>query len=666
MAHLLIWGDTQEIVAGGLPAGTPAAEVRSLADLKTAVDGRSPALVLADARRLNAEKDAVEAWLRGGAVAHVVLLAVADALEGEELRRRLPFVDDLLPRPVTPERLLERTAEAFHGRRQAERALRRKHDDLSELNKIGVALSAERDTEKLLEQILSKSREITAADAGSLYLVERAQETDDGGSDHLHFMLTQNDSVEVPFEEKPMALDVTSIAGYVALAGEPLSLEDAYNIPPGEPFKFDRSWDEKWRYRSKSMLTVPMRDHKGVVIGVVQLINKKRGRSVRLHSVSQIEREVIPFTAVDVDLARSLASQAAVAFENAKLIERIQNLFDQFIHRAVAAVELRDPTTAGHSERVAILSVGLIEKVNAASTGPLAYLHFGPEQVKELRYAALLHDFGKVAVEEKYLKKEKKLYASQLIAIKHRFAYILKAIEADYLKARLDALQAGCTGSDHIAAIEAKYRQRRRQARRVLNAVHSANEPKVVEEDSFRALMDLPPPRRFASFSEFRDFPTKGWAKGPFLAEDEVEALRIRKGSLSAKERREIEKHVSHTYEFLKELPWTGEYRQIPEITWKHHEKLDGSGYPNRLLAHEIPVQSRMMTIADIFDALVAWDRPYKDSVPVERALEILDGEAKAGKLDDDLLRVFVEARLHELPEYWDRPEMKGRRKSRA
>jgi HD-GYP domain-containing protein (c-di-GMP phosphodiesterase class II) len=650
MAHLLIWGDTREIVAGGLPPGTPVAEVRSLPDLKQALDGQTPALVLADPRCLEAEKDAIEAWLRGGAVAQVVLLAVADPVEGEGLRRRLPFVDDLLPRPVTQERLLERTAEAFHGRRQAERALRRKHDDLSELNKIGIALSGERDTKKLLQQILSKSREITAADAGSLYLVERSQEP--GGGDHLHFMLTQNDSVEVPFEEKPMALDVTSIAGYVALAGETLNLPDAYNPPPGAPYKIDRSFDERWGYRSKSMLVVPMRDHKGVVIGVVQLINKKRGRSVRLRSTPQIEQEVIPFTTVDEDLARSLASQAAVAFENAKLIEQIQDLFEQFIRRAVVAIEKRDPATAGHSERVAVLSVELVEKVNAVSTGPLARLHFGPEQVNELRYAALLHDFGKVAVEEKYLKKGKKLFATQKIAIRQRFAYILESIEADYLRAKLKALESGRAGADELAAIDAHYARRRTEAERVLKAVLAASEPTVVEEESFNTLVGLPA-RTFATNEEEDQFPVESWADGPFLEDEEIEALSIGKGSLSGRERKAIERHVQETYEFLEKMPWTSNLRRVPEIAWAHHEKLDGSGYPRRLRGPEnIPVESRMMTIADIFDALVAWDRPYKKSVTVERALGILEEEAAAGKLDHDLLDVFIEAKIYDSPEF--------------
>ncbi len=660
MAHLLIWGDTREILGGAVPPGTPVEEVRSLAALKAVLNGQAPALVLADPRFLDAEKDAINAWLRAGAVAHVVLLAVADTRDGEELRRRLPFVDDLLPRPVTPECLLERTAEAFHGRRQAERALRRKHDDLSELNKIGVALSAERKIDELLELILSKSRDITAADAGSLYLVERAEETGDGGGDHLHFMLTQNDYVEVPSEKKTMPLDVTSITGYVALVGEPLNLPDAYNLPAGAPYKFDRSWDEKWGYRSKSMLTVPMRDHKGIVIGVVQLINKKRGRSVRFRSTSQIEQEVIPFTTVDEDLARSLASQAAVAFENAELIARIQNLFDQFIHRAVETIEKRDPTTAGHSERVAILCVDLTEKVDATSTGPLAHVHFGPEQVKELRYAALLHDFGKVAVPENVLKKEKKVYATQKIAIRQRFAYILKTIEAEALRARVHALESGRAGPDELAAIDARYTRRRADAERVLEAVLAANEPTVVDEETLDALAGMPG-RSFANHDEENGFPVESWAAGPFLMADEIEVLSVRRGSLSPRERKAIEKHVQETYEFLRKMPWTSDLQRIPEIAWAHHEKLDGSGYPRGLRGPEnIPIESRLMTIADIFDALVAWDRPYKKSVTIERALGILEEEAAAGKLDHDLLNVFIEAKIYDSPEFKARLQRKG------
>jgi HD-GYP domain-containing protein (c-di-GMP phosphodiesterase class II) len=659
MAHLLIWGDTREILAGGVPAGIPAEEVRSLAALQAALDGRfSGVMVLADPRCLEAEQEKIETWLRGGGSAQAFLVAVSDPGEADEVLSRLPFVDDVLFRPVTPVRLLrklERGIDAVRNRRvirQLEDKLSRRGEELSELNKIGVALSAERDINQLLELILCKSREITGADAGSLYLVERAKDRGNGNGDQLRFKLAQNDSVDVPFEESTMPLDETSIAGYVARSGRPVNVADAYRLPDGTPFRISRSFDEKSGYRSKSMLVVPMRDHDNLVIGVIQLINKKRNRAAILQPVSLVEDEVVGFAAVDEDLADSLASQAAVAFENADLIQRIQTLFDEFIHRAVTAVELRDPTTAGHSERVAVLTVGLVEKVDAVGVGPLADQRFTRDEVEELRYAALLHDFGKVAVQEKYLRKEKKLYAAQQIAIRQRFAYILRSIEADHLRARLQALESGRTGADHLAAIDAEYARRRAEAERVLQVVMSANEPTVVEEESFRAIMDLPT-RRFASFDEEVKFPVEAWAEGPFLSAEEVEVLSIRKGSLSEEQRLRIQSHVSHTYEFLQKLPWTGQLRRVPEIAWAHHEKLDGSGYPRGLRGHdEIPIQSRMMTIADIYDALVAWDRPYKPPVSEERAREILCEEAKEGKLDTELLRVFLDAKIYELPDF--------------
>ena len=353
--------------------------------------------------------------------------------------------------PVRLRRKLERAIESLGRRRaiqQLERAYSRRGEELSQLNQIGVALSAERDIRRLLELILSKSREITGADAGSLYLVERAAESRNGNGDRLRFKLAQNDSVPLDFEEFTIPLDETSIAGYVALAGETVNQQDAYHLPKGSSYTISRSFDEKSGYRTKSMLVVPMKDHQDLVIGVVQLINKKRDPEAVLQSASLVDDQVISFTSVDRNLVESLASQAAVAFENADLIERIRKLFDEFIHAAVAAVERRDPTTSGHSERVAILTVGLVEKVDGATTGPFAGTRFSRDEMEELRYAALLHDFGKVAVQEKYLRKGKKLYATQTIAIRQRFAYILKSIEADHLRARLEALDSGRSGGD--------------------------------------------------------------------------------------------------------------------------------------------------------------------------------------------------------------------------
>jgi HD-GYP domain-containing protein (c-di-GMP phosphodiesterase class II) len=665
MAHLLIWGETREILGGGPPATVPAEEVRSLAALEAALDGRGAALVLADPQKLEAEREAIEAWLRAGGSAQVVLVVVVDPEDGDEVLRRLPFVDDLLLRPVTPVRLqrkLERAIEAVHSRRvirQLESAVSRKGDELSELNKIGVALSAQRDINQLLNLILLKSREITGADAGSLYLVERTKERGNGNGDRLRFKLAQNDTVVVPFEESTMPLDDTSIAGYVALTRRRVTVPDAYRLPEGSPYHVSRSFDEASGYRTKSMLVVPMCDHDNQVIGAIQLINKKRDRRAVLQPVSLVEEEVIPFTTVDEELVGSLASQAAVAFENAKLIQDIKDLFESFVKAAVTAIEQRDPTTSGHSERVALLTVGLAERVDAVSAGPLAGFCFSRDQLRELRYAGLLHDFGKVGVREDVLVKGKKLYDDQLNEIRRRFEYVGKSLEAEHLRRKLDAVRSGHLTEEDLKALDAEYEERRRDAGRILQAVLEANEPTVVEEENFRALMGLPTRPLDASEGE-QQLSLEEWARGPYLSASEIATLSIRKGSLLPEERLEIESHVQHTFDFLEKIPWTGEFERIPEIAYAHHEKLDGSGYPRKLTAPDIPVQSRIMTISDIFDALVAIDRPYKRAQPVERALDILTDEAKDGKLDADLLRVFLEAKIFEMPDF------KARLKPRA
>ena len=321
MPQLLIWGDPRAILGGELPPGLATETVSSLAGVAHAVDGRGPALVLADVRCLDAERDAAAAWAKDGAAGHAVLVAVADSATVDEALARLPFVEDVIAGPVTTTRLQhlrERAIEAVNARRsvrQLEAALARKGAELSELNKIGVALSAERNIEKLLELILAKSREITGADAGSLYLVESAAEG--GGGDRVRFELAQNDTVAVSFQKFTMPLDDASIAGHVALTGLPLNVADAYRLPEDSPFQISRAFDARSGYRTKSVLVVPMRDHEKATIGVVQLINKKRNPEAVLQPVALVEEEVVPFTAVDEELVVSLASQAAVAYENA-------------------------------------------------------------------------------------------------------------------------------------------------------------------------------------------------------------------------------------------------------------------------------------------------------------------------------------------------------------
>lgn len=644
-------------------------EVHTLDDLLQKLEGKTAVLVLVDPERLEAEKERVDSWHDHNGRSQTILVATVDSEEsGDAALERFPFLDDVVMRPVTPirlERKLKQVAERINlakTSRQLERALDRRSIELSKLNEIGVALSAQRDIDALLELILEKSRDLTGADAGSLYLVER-DETDEKKPAQLRFKLTQNDTVDVPFKESTFELDESTMAGYAAINDVLVDVSDAYSLPPDEPYKFNRAWDEQSGYRTKSMLTVPMRNHENKVIGVVQLINKKRGRDTVLRPVSIVEEEVIQFTTLDKQLVGSLASQAAVAFQNAEFVRNIRKLFENFVTAAVTAIEKRDPTTSGHSERVAILTVDLAKCVNKVSTGALGDVDFKHDQIEEIRYASKLHDFGKVGVPEKILKKENKLLASELKSIEARLAYRAKMLELAHLRQKAEGIDSKGLTKAEIEQMDARYAKELAEIQRVLELVRLANEPRIEEdhgveevEAMFQALGTLPVRGFDGDWKREQELSLDEWATGPFLSERERDALSIRRGSLTDDERfdlREgINSHVQHTYEFLRQIPWTGELRRIPEIAWAHHEKLDGTGYPRRLTAEKIPVQSKMMTVSDIFDALRAWDRPYKRAVSPEKALDILQDEVKRGKLDGDLVTMFIESKLWDSARY--------------
>ena len=567
-----------------------------------------------------------------------------------------------LPQGI-PEALLERMADnaldhihLVHTRHEVNQKLAGASREIHELNQIGMALSAEHDPAKLLELILTKSREFTSSDAGSVYLVESTGEGGNGQSllyppgqpgapvppqaaqEQLRFKLAQNDTVAVPFREAVISINEKSIAGYVALTGEIVNIEDAYNLAPDVPYSINRKFDEDSGYRTKSILAVPIRNQKEKIIAVLQLINAKREFSARLDSYDAVERQVLAYTPRQQEIVQSLAGQAAVALENSQLYDSIQRLFEGFVRAAVTAIETRDPATSGHSFRVANLTVALAEAVDRADSGIYSAVRFTRDQMRELRYASLLHDFGKVGVREEVLVKAKKLYPAQLEVIQQRFGLVRRTLENESLKARMDFL-AKHGNEKFLAAqkdFEARLAERLRELSEYEEAIIWANEPTVLPEGNFDRLLDI-------ANLHYQDMQGK---KRPLLTMDEVQMLSIRKGSLDEEERLQIESHVVHTVSFLQQIPWTSELRNVPEIARGHHEKLNGTGYPYKLSAPEIPVQTRMMTISDIFDALAAADRPYKKAVSVERALEILDLSVHDGELDPGLFEIFVSAKI--------------------
>lgn len=501
-------------------------------------------------------------------------------------------------------------------------------NSLDELVEIGIALSTERDLLKLLDLILSQARRITHSDAGSLYLVERSDD-EDAPPRGLRFKLSQNDTIpNLPLQEFTIPLDSTSVAGYAATTGELVNLEDVYKLPAGTPYTLNKSFDEKFGYKTRSMLVVPMKSRKDELMGVLQLINSKNDKG-----------ESQPYAKESIKLAQALASQAGVAIENSILHEDIEKLFEGFVRASVTAIEARDPTTSGHSERVATYTVGLADAL--MRRGGSDKFNFTNQQLREIRYASLLHDFGKVGVRENVLVKEKKLYPESVDLIQHRFALLKKQAELEFERSRADHLLR--FGRDRyeqaLLEMEGTLRLRLSELDGYLQAVIVANEPTVLEQGVFEHLKML-------GGIQYEDVYGK---QQPLLNENELTYLCIRKGTLDEEERLEIESHVTHTYRFLRQIPWTRELRGVTDIAYGHHEKLNGKGYPRRLAGDEIPVQTRMMTISDIYDALTAQDRPYKRALPKDRALDILTQEAKDGFLDNELLDVFIGAKIFEI-----------------
>jgi HD-GYP domain-containing protein (c-di-GMP phosphodiesterase class II) len=624
MLRQLVWypdGSPAGPVAHGLPGDFEAHPLSQAETLRRRSD--DPEAVVVDLDHDSADLVAnLTGKLQGAPV-----LAFVTAASGADGWPKTCYT--YLPKPVAPFILARALENAFeHGRLTREAAQTK--NQLEELNQIGVRLSAERDTDALLSMILTKAREITHSDAGSIYLVEEPEE----GEARLRFKLTQNDFVSVPFREFTIPISEESVAGHVALTGEVLHLEDAYSPPPGALYRINRSFDQQAGYRTKSMLVVPMRTPAGQTIGVLQLINCKRYGNRRFPSAEAIEREAIPYPERFMSLAASLASQAAVALQNSRLLESIQALFEGFVRASVTAIESRDPTTSGHSFRVADLTVALATAVDRADDAPFRAVRFSADEMKEIRYASLLHDFGKVGVREEVLVKAKKLFPQHLDLIRQRVDLMKRGVELRLTREKLEmALREGPSrAAERLAVHDREIEKLLRELDEHLAAVVAANEPSVMPQDVAARIQHLP-------LSPFVDHLG---AATTVITPDEARMLSIQRGSLTPEEFKQIQSHVVHTYQFLIQIPWTRELRNIPDIARAHHEKLNGSGYPEGAQGPAIAIQSRMMTITDIFDALTARDRPYKAAVPVDKALDILGFERKAGAIDADLLDLFI------------------------
>lgn len=526
--------------------------------------------------------------------------------------------------------------------------------DQEDLINIGKSLQLEKDPDKLLRLILFLSKKITGADGGSIYLIEERED----GKKQLRFRYSHTFSKEIPLEEFVIPFDKKSIAGYVATTGTVMNLPDVYNLPPSSPVSFNTSIDRIHGYQSRTMLVVPMKNHIDEVIGVIQLINSKedlQGNSkisgneafeIRLETHEDFNTKVVPFEERYNSLMEAVASQAAIAIENNRMIKQIQNQFEEFVRASVAAIESRDEATSGHSFRVAEICKHMTRAINSENQGPFKNMHFSDVEIKELEYSALLHDFGKVYIDLAIFMKGKKLFPKDFENVMLKINYLYRIIELNFAEWEKDKLDKALDPNNKMLTIkdfETERNKKLSSIKKMRDSIAELNEPTVTDKDPKVVLADI-----MKTVRETCCLDMDGNAI-EVIDEYERENLEIKRGSLNDEERKEIESHVIHTYNFVSKIPWPPEFKNIPEFALKHHEKLDGSGYPYNLKGKDqIPIQARMMAIADIYDALTASDRPYKKAMPPEKAISILEEEANRNKIDPDLFELFVRYKIYE------------------
>ncbi len=519
---------------------------------------------------------------------------------------------------------------------------------LHSLIEIGMALSSEKELNKLLSVILQKAADVTQAEGASIYLTHEKAKHESNNvislqkESVLHFHKSMNRRRGQSDKKGVLTIDSKSISGHVAQHKEILNIEDCYSISTEAPYRFNKNFDEESGYQTKSLLTVPMITADGKVRGVLQLINKLSNSGLEKVKNGQLpaKNSILSFSKDDEELMRVFASYAAISLENSQLTESIENLFESFVRASVKAIEARDPTTSGHSDRVAMMTVELALATHKVGEGPFKKVQFSEEQLKEIRYASLLHDFGKIGVTESVLLKKKKLYDRSLESILLRFDTMgyneETRIWRDLCERMVEQQRANPSKPFNADLAFQQAKQEIESLKLRINNMRSnvitANEPQVMSDDFDIDVLIAKITRANEHFNN------------AVLSQDELSTLSIPRGSLNATERKEIESHVSHTYEFLKQIAWTENLSHVTTIAHCHHEKMDGTGYPRQIQGDAIPIQSRMMTIADIYDALTAFDRPYKKALPAPRALEILVKDARAGKVDGFLLKIFIEA----------------------
>jgi len=500
------------------------------------------------------------------------------------------------------------------------------HAEMDKLVAVGTVLSSEHDLKRLLEVILADCRNAVSADAGSVYVRER---TLPGGplTDSLLFMVAQNDSVDMGKSgQYRLPINAESIAGYVALTGKPLRIDDIANIPADAPFKTSRTFQRYFEYHTRSMLTVPLVNLQKEVVGVLQLLNRKKDAGLPLVSEIAFETGVTVFTPHDERFVLSVAQLAAVSIERAQLHENITALFEGFLNASITSVDERDRVTSGHSRRVMRYAMAFVDAAEKYPDHPFRVLCSSLDRRRQFQFAALLHDIGKIGVPEFVLTKEQRLPKEELNTLMGNLDYIGFAFS-------VKPETVGWTSREEID-----------DDRAFLLRVNKSG--RICQADSERlALLGK------KTFTDYRG------DKVSLLSAYAIEALSVPRGNLTALERELICSHAQSTHRILSMIPWTDALKDVPYIAAQHHERIDGSGYPQGITGKEMFLESKILAVIDIYEALVAQDRPYKPRMPVARALEIIESEATAGHLDPNVVRFFIDNKIHLL---YHQPEGEG------
>jgi HD-GYP domain-containing protein (c-di-GMP phosphodiesterase class II) len=499
---------------------------------------------------------------------------------------------------------------------------------IRKLTQISIALSTQHDIDRLLEMIVEEARWLTRADGGTLYIL-----SDDGR--HLNFAIVQNESLrvrmggtggEITWPPIPMHLpdgrsNDQNVSAYAALSGRTVNIEDVYTAA-GFDFQGTRHFDQETGYRSRSMLVVPMYNHEQDIIGVLQLLN----------AVDAQTGEVVGFSDESEKITEAMASQAAVALTNRRLIQSLQHLLDAFITAIATTIDEKSPYTGGHVRRVADLVVRLARRVNEAKIGPFADVAFDADQMEELRMAAWLHDIGKITTPEHIVDKATRLetIVDRLELIRTRAEVIKRDHLIGRLRDRLAAAGLG-TGADPASAEDPFLRA----VEEDLDLLAKINGGETRLDDALLSRLKAIGERRGSAL---------GGGAFPMVTKDEMRNLRIARGTLTDEERSIVNQHALMTEKILQPLPFPKKFRNVPEYAASHHEKLDGSGYPHGKRGDALALQSRIIAVADVYEALTARDRPYKTMKTREESMALMERMAREGHLDEDLVVLLKEA----------------------